>query len=504
VKRDQWQSRIGFILAATGSAIGLGNLWKFPYITWHNNGGAFVLVYLVSVAIVGLPIMMAEILIGRKTNKSPVPAFLTLGGKGWGLVGGLGVLTGFVILGYYSVIAGWTLSSFVNCLDWSFNGYVAPADGAFGEFLSNGPLQLLLTALFSTATIFVVWFGVGKGIERCTRILMPVLLTIMAYLLVTVLFMPGRDQALTFLFRPNFSQLPMSGILESLGHAFFTLSLGMGVMITYGSYLRGTESLTRISLIVVVMDTLIAIVACMIMYTIIFSVPGMEDQVAGSTIGMLFLTLPNVFYTQMGAGTVIGPLFYILVAFAALTSTISVLEVIVSFFIDHLGWKRRRAAIVAGLMTYCLSILCAMSLGALDLMSTFEIFGGKAGLLSTLDHVAANWMLPLGGLLTTIFVGWFLKRAIKLEQLRLTDEVGNPTAWYKIWHFLVRSERAQHAVPLHLMYIDCPNTGAWPQATCHLYCGRRLSRPAPNSLWAADLSVCPSSRPDRLTFRQVP
>ncbi|MFH2056286.1 MAG: sodium-dependent transporter [bacterium] len=438
MKRDHWHSRIGFILAATGSAIGLGNLWKFPYITWHNGGGAFVLVYLASVALVGLPIMMAEILIGRKTGQSPVPAFLKLGGRGWSLVGGLGVLTGFVILGYYSVIAGWTISSFMQCLDWSFSGYVAPADSAFGEFLANGPLQLALTAIFSAATVSIVWFGVGKGIERCTRILMPILLAIMAYLLITVLLMPGRDQALTFLFRPSFAQLPMSGILESLGHAFFTLSLGMGVMITYGSYLQGHESVTRISLIVVFMDTLIALMACVIMYTIIFSVPGMEDQVAGSTIGMLFLTLPNVFYTQMGAGALIGPLFYILVAFAALTSTISVLEVIVSFFIDHLGWKRRNAAIFAGFITYCLSVLCAISLGAVDFISTFEVFSGKEGLLSTLDHIAANWMLPVGGLLTTIFVGWFLSKKITLEQLRLLNKAGQPTAWYHIWRFLVR------------------------------------------------------------------
>ena len=436
--RDHWQSRIGFILAATGSAIGLGNLWKFPYITWHNNGGAFVLVYLASVAIVGLPIMMAEILIGRKTGQSPVPAFLKLGGKGWSLTGVLGVLTAFVIMGYYTVIAGWTISSFAQCLDWSFNGYVAPLDSAFGEFLANGPMQLTLAAIFSVATIFIVWFGIGKGIERCARILMPILLAILLYLLITVLFMPGAGKALTFLFRPNFSQLPMSGILESLGHAFFTLSLGMGIMITYGSYLRGHESVTRISLIVVLMDTMIALVACVIMYTIIFSVPGMEDQVAGSTIGMLFLTLPKVFYTQMGAGAVIGPLFYILVAFAALTSTISGVEVIVSFFIDHLGWKRRNAAIVSGVAIYALSVLCAISLGAVDFMSTFEIFGDKEGLLSTLDHLAANWMLPVGGLATTIFVGWFMSRKATLEQLRLLSDRGKPTIWFKVWRLLVR------------------------------------------------------------------
>jgi len=437
-QRDRWASRIGFVLAAAGSAVGLGNLWKFPYITWHNNGGAFVLIYLVCVIIVGLPIMMAEIMLGRRTQESPVPAFQKLGSPGWGLVGFLGVLTGFVILGYYSVIAGWSISSFFDCLDWSFNGYERPADDAFGNFLSDGLKQIGLGVLFLCFTGIIIWRGVSKGIEKAAKILMPMLFVILGYLLIRVLFLPGIGQTFEFLFRPNFNELPAAGILEALGHAFFTLSLGMGVMITYGSYMSKRGSVTKAAGLVVFLDTLIALLACVIMYTIIFSVSGMQTEVKGSTVGMLFVTLPNLFYTELSGGSIVGPLFYILVAFAALTSTISLLEVIVSFFIDKLHVKRHVATIVSLFIVLMNTILSAVSLGAVPYISDFELFSGKPGFLSTLDHLAANWMLPVGGLLTTIFVGWFVSRNIALEEFGLVDENGNPNIFFKIVMVLLR------------------------------------------------------------------
>lgn len=436
--REQWGSRIGFILAAAGSAVGLGNLWKFPYITWHNNGGAFVLVYLVCVAIIGLPIMMAEILIGRRTQESPIPAFEQLGNKGWGLVGVFGALTAFVIMGYYHVIAGWSLSSLWQCLSWSIGGYQAPREYVFGEFLGNAPLQILLAVAFLFATAFIVWRGISKGIERAARFLMPVLLAIMVYLVITVFFLPGIGETMTFLFEPNFSELPSAGILEALGHAFFTLSLGMGIMITYGSYMRKRESIVRASAMVVFLDTLIALLACVIMYTIIFSVDGMEDQVSGSPIGMLFVTLPGLFYTMMPGGKILGPLFYVLVAFAALTSTISGLEVVVSSLIDRLGMRRHTAVLIgAGAMGVC-AVFAALSLGAVGFMSGFQIFEGKPGVLQTLDHLAANWMLPIGGLLTTLFAGWWVKRKISSDELGLLDAAGEPALSFKLWLFFIR------------------------------------------------------------------
>ncbi|MBU1319339.1 MAG: sodium-dependent transporter [candidate division Zixibacteria bacterium] len=436
--RDHWASRLGFVFAAAGSAVGLGNLWKFPYITWHNNGGAFVLIYLVCVAAIGLPIMMSEILMGRRTQESPVPAFQILGNKWWGSVGFLGVLTGFVILGYYSVIAGWSIRSFVQCVGWSFNGYVAPPDTAFGDFLADAPMQLLLSVIFLLSTAVIIWRGVSKGIEQAAKILMPILLLIMAYLVIRVLFLPGLGQTMSFLFRPNFSELPPAGVLEALGHAFFTLSLGMGVMITYGSYMHKSESVFRSSLIVVFLDTLIALLACVIMYTIIFSVAGLEETVSGSTVGMLFVTLPRLFYTELSGGVLIGPLFYVLVAFAALTSTISLLEVIVSFFIDKVGIKRHTATMISCGIVLISMYFSALSLGAVGFLSNFELFAAKPGVLSTLDHLAANWMLPIGGLLTTIFVGWVVSKRISAEELGMLDASGNPTASFKLWQFFIR------------------------------------------------------------------
>jgi len=437
-QRDHWASRIGFVLAAAGSAVGLGNLWKFPYITWHNNGGAFVLIYLISVAIVGLPIMVAEILLGRRTQESPVPAFQKLGNDAWGIVGFFGVLTGFVILGYYSVIAGWSLSSFVQCLGWSINGYTPPADDAFGNFLADGWRQVCLGVVFLIFTAIIIWRGVKDGIEKAAKFLMPVLFVILAYLLIRVFFLPGIGETFHFLFRPNFTELPTAGILEALGHAFFTLSLGMGVMITYGSYMKKSESILRSGTMVVVLDTAIAILACIIMYTIIFSVPGMEEQVSGSTVGMLFVTIPRLFYTDLSGGSLLGPLFFILVAFAALTSTISLLEVIVSFFIDKLHIKRHTATIFSTLIVIVTAVGSALSLGAVPALSNFEIFADKPGILSSLDHFAANWMLPIGGLLTTIFVGWFVSDKIAIEELGMVDERGNPTMIFRLLRFFMR------------------------------------------------------------------
>lgn len=436
--RENWGSRAGFILAASGSAIGLGNLWKFPFITWNNNGGAFVLVYLVCIIAVGLPIMMAEILIGRKTQTSAVGAMKKAIGPAWGFVGGWGVLTGFIILGYYSVVAGWTLNYFVKCLGWSINGFPADIDmgGAFGSFVGDGTMQILLAALFSGATMAIIFMGVSKGIERITKILMPALGVILLLLIISALSMEGAGEALGFIFYPDFSELKPGAILEALGHAFFTLSLGMGAMITYGSYMGRKDSVVSAAAMVVFLDTLIAIVATVIMFSVIFSVPGMTEQVGKSTAGMLFITLPQLFYTAVPMGFILAPLFFVLVGFAALTSTISLLEVVVAYFIDEKQWSRRKATSICGALTFIVSMLCALSLGAWDSLSNFEVFAGKPGLFSTLDHIASNWMLPIGGFLITVAAGWFMTREATESEL---VDAATPT-WFKygMWRFIIR------------------------------------------------------------------
>lgn len=436
--RDHWGSKTGFVIAAAGSAIGLGNLWKFPYITWDNNGGAFVIVYLICILLVGLPIMISEILIGRKTQHDAVGAMKAAVGPAWGLVGAWGVFTGFIILGYYSVVAGWTINYFIKCVGWSINGFPGEANlgSSFESFIGNGTLQIILAGLFSGATMAVIYRGVSKGIERITGILMPTLGLILLLLIISALSMEGAGEALSFIFKPDFSELEPSSILEALGHAFFTLSLGMGAMITYGSYMGRKQSVVTSAGMVVFLDTLIAMVATVIMFSVIFSVPGMSEQVGQSTAGMLFITLPQLFYTAVPMGAVLAPLFFVLVGFAALTSTISLLEVVVAYFVDEKKWSRPKATFVCGGITFMVSMFCALSFGGWGGVSNFEIFAGKAGLFSTLDHLASNWLLPIGGLMITIGTGWFMSRESTYQEL--IDE--RTPAWfsYGAWRFMIR------------------------------------------------------------------
>ncbi len=441
--RDQWSSRLGFVLAAAGSAIGLGNLWKFPYITWVNQGGAFVLVYLACIVAVGLPIMIAEILIGRRTQKSPVGALKQALGPAWGWLGGLGVMTGFVILSYYLVVAGWTLRYFAVCVGWSLGGFdpAAATGESFSSFAANGTLQVTLVALFMGATMAVIYRGVGEGIERVARLLMPTLFVLLLLLLISALSTDGAARALAFVFTPDFSTFSASGLLEALGHSFFTLSLGMGAMITYGSYLSRKESVATSAGIVVALDTLIAIIATVIMFSVIFAVPGMEQQIGRSTVGMLFITLPQLFYTVVPLGYLLAPLFYVLVSFAALTSTISLLEVVVSYFIDERGMSRARATTLCGATIFGISILCALSFGGWSAVSEFSFIhagtpAAKTGIFQHLDHLAANWMLPVGGFFITLGAGWLMSRdATRSELVDATTP-----AWFHFgaWRLFVR------------------------------------------------------------------
>lgn len=435
--RGNWSSSLGFVLAATGSAIGLGNLWKFPYITWHNEGGAFVLIYLICIAAVGLPIMLAEILIGRKTQKSAVGALKEAVGPRWGIVGGWGVLGGFTILSFYTVVAGWSIRYFVKTLGWTLSGYPTGFDGSgdFGAFAASTGSQLVFSLLFTAATVGVVLSGIQGGIEKVSKTLLPALFGILILLLVSALSMDGSGEALSFIFVPRFDHITAGSVLEALGHSFFTLSLGMGAMITYGSYVGRDQSLVKAGGMIVLLDTVIALFATVIMFSVIFSVPGMRDQVGSSAVGMLFIALPTLFYTVVPFGHILAPLFYVLVAFAALTSTISLLEVVVSYFIDERGWARRKATLTAGSAIFVITIFCALSLGAVGALSNFEIFEGKPGVFSTLDHFAANWILPTGGFLITLAAGWVMTR----ESTRAELEAHAPS-WFRfeVWHFFIR------------------------------------------------------------------
>jgi len=430
--------KMGFILAAAGSAVGLGNIWKFPYITYDNGGGSFVLVYLGAVVVIGAPIMLAETLIGRSTQLSPVEAFGELGrnaigGRAWSLIGWLGVLTGFVILSYYAIIAGWTIYYIGQCLSWSFGGFSADAaiglDSSFGDFLANGPLQITFQALFMAMTVGVVLFGVRAGIERVTKVLMPVLVGLLLLLVVNSIWSPGFGEAMRFLF--HVGPIGAGAILEAVGHAFFTLSLGMGAMITYGSYIGSKSSIPRSAAVVCLFDTLMGMAACVVMYSIIFSVSEAERLATFSKSStILFTTLPRIFY-ELPLGSVLAPLFYLLVGFAALTSTISLLEVVVAHFIDARHWSRRKATLVAGSAVFLLGIPAALSLGASPTMGSF----GIGGVFNTLDYAASNWMLPIGGLCIAIFTGWFLDSRITRAEL---EKGHGAFPLFGLWRFLLR------------------------------------------------------------------
>jgi neurotransmitter:Na+ symporter, NSS family len=437
-QRGNWTSSAGFILAATGSAIGLGNLWKFPFITWENNGGAFVLVYLICIAAVGLPIMMAELLIGRKTQKSAVGALKEAVGPVWGLVGGWGVLAGFILLSYYTVIAGWSLYYFTKTVGWTISGFPAGLQTGemFGEQVANAPLQLVLSLGFSIATVSVVYFGIQKGIERIARLFLPILFGILLLMMISALGMSGSREALAFIFEPNFADLEPSGVLEALGHSFFTLSLGMGAMITYGSYLDRNQSIVKASAIIVVLDTLIALVATIIMFSVIFSVEGMAEQVGGSTVGMLFISLPQLFYTEVPFGRLLGPLFYVLVALAALTSTMSLLEVVASYIIDEHEVPRHKATLMCGGAIFVFTIFAALSFSGVPILSTLSIFEGKTGWFETADHFVSNWMLPTGGLAVTLAAGWFMAR--ESTESELVDDTTPGWFSYQAWRFFIR------------------------------------------------------------------
>lgn len=441
-ERGHWTSSVGFVLAATGSAIGLGNLWKFPFITWENNGGAFVLVYLICIAAVGLPIMMSELLIGRKTQKSTVGALRDAVGPGWGIVGGWGVLCGFILLSYYTVIAGWSLFYFARSMLWTLNGYPTAMDAGalFNLQVANVPLQLAMSLGFSAATVAVVYFGVQRGIERIARLFLPILFGILLLLLVSALGMDGSGEALAFIFRPSFAELEPDGILEALGHSFFTLSLGMGAMITYGSYLDRNQSIVKASAVIVILDTVIALVATIIMFSVIFSVAGMADAVSGSTVGMLFISLPELFYTAVPFGTLLGPLFYVLVALAALTSTISLLEVVTSYVIDEHGMARHKATLLCGSAIFVFTIFAAISFADIPFFSTVHLFGegaaAKVGWFSTADHFVSNWMLPTGGFAITLAAGWFMTREETAGEL--DDHTAPSWFRYGLWRFFIR------------------------------------------------------------------
>lgn len=405
--RGTWNSKLGFVLAASGSAIGLGNIWRFPYTAGENGGGAFVLLYLVFVFAIGVPVIWAELAVGRTTRRNPVGAFKALvPSSAWPLVGGLGVLTGFGILAFYSVVAGWTLSYLWSALTGEFNVVMdAEASGAlFGELIGGG-LPIALAAGFLLLTIVVVQGGISGGIERVSKILMPILLVLLVLLAVRSATLPGGAEGLRYLFVPDFSELSGSAVLDALGQALFSLSLGMGAMITYGSYFPKSENLPQAGATVAFFDTMIALLAGVMIFPALFAA-GVQP---GEGPGLVFVVLPTIF-ESLPAGGFFAIAFYLLLSIAALTSTISLLEVVVAYFVDEKKWSRPRAAWIVGGACLLLAIPSAVGFGYNDFFSSFgtTVFGGALGesFLDTQDKLWGTYSLSIGALLLSVFVGW--------------------------------------------------------------------------------------------------
>ena len=406
-QREQWGSKLGFILAAAGSAIGLGNIWKFPYITGENGGAAFIIVYLICIAVIGLPVLVGEILIGRTTQLNPVGAFRTLSkSKFWSAIGGMGVLAGFLILSFYVVIAGWSLGYIYQTVSGSFFQYDDPVKAAdhFVELTQNIPWIVGYFAAFMIITMGVVYGGIQKGIERGSKIMMPVLLVLLILVMVKGLTMDGSEKGLAFLFKPDWSNINGQTILIALGHAFFTLSLGMGAMMTYGSYMSKKDSIFSSGLQIVILDTIIALIAGVAIFAPVFAT-GLEAD-AGP--GLIFHTLPVVFM-KMPGGQLFGTVFFILLTIAALTSAISLLEVITAYFVDEKKWKRHKAVIVFGFITFLIGLPSALSF---NVLADIKIFG--LTFFDLMDYLTANVLLPLGGFFIAVFIGyaWGLDKAL--------------------------------------------------------------------------------------------
>ncbi len=428
----QWTNRTVFILAATGSAVGLGNIWKFPYIAGENGGGTFVLVYLLCIALIGMPIMIAEIMLGRRGKQSPINTMIALAkdehrNPGWVWLGWMGVFAGFLILSYYSVIAGWAMSYIFRTAGGLFLGVTADGvNSIFTELVSDPERLLAWHTIFMVITMMVVARGVKQGLEKAVTFLMPMLfvllIIIVIYAMTTGYFMEG----VRFLFTPG--AIDGKGILIAMGHAFFTLSLGMGAIMVYGSYLSNEHSIVQASILIALADTVVALLAGMAIFPIVFA-NGLEP---GAGPGLIFQTLPIAFGHMQG-GTLVGVLFFTLLVFAAWTSAISLIEPAVAYLVENKGLTRIYASVWIGALTWFVGLGTVFSFNIWkDKTLTIPYLFEKQTFFDTLDYLTANIMLPLGGLFIALFAAWVMR-----EQ-STKDELATYPVIYNVWRFLVR------------------------------------------------------------------
>ncbi len=446
-----WSNWPTFILAVAGSAVGLGNIWKFPYITGENGGGAFVIVYLICIAAIGLPVMIAEIMLGRRGRRSPVTSMVELAKDSnrshrWGLLGVMMMAAAFLILSFYSVIAGWAIPYIGHTVSGAFNGATPDqVGGIFGGLLASPGQLILWHTIFMVLTVGVSASGVKGGIERAVTVLMPALFVLLLVLIIYNLVVDSASfgKALNFLFNPDFSKLTAEAVLTAIGHAFFTLSIAGGAVFAYGSYLESGTSIAQTSFAIAIIDTLVALMAGLAIFPIVFA-NGLE---AGAGPGLVFVTLPIAF-GQMPAGQIIGCLFFIMLVVAAWTSSISMLEAIVEWLQERGMGRAVASASVAG-SAWLLGLTTVLSLNIwkdfhpLGFIGRFE---GKT-LFDLYDFLTANIMLPLGALLMAVFAGWIMMQKDTEDELAMTSG-------YALWRFLIR-----YVAPIGIGVIFVANLG---------------------------------------------
>lgn len=439
---------MAFILAVTGSAVGLGNIWKFPYIAGQNGGGAFVLVYLLCVVLIGMPVMMSEILIGRRGRRNPVATMALLGeeegsSRNWRWVGLLGVLAGFFILSYYSVIGGWTLTYVFKSVSGEFAGAgAAVVEGAFASFTGSWWKVALSHTIFMGITVFVVARGVERGLEQAVRFMVPALLLLMLALLGYSISSGHFGSGVSFMFSTDFDALTWDSVLAAMGQAFFTLSIGMGAVMAYGAYLPEETSITGASAAVVIADTSIAMLAGLVIFPLVFA--NSLDPADGP--GLVFVTLPLAF-GQMTGGTFFATIFFVLLTFAAWTSALGLVEPAVAWCVEHLKRTRTQAAILVGGAIWLLGFGTVLSFNVLADLTFY-----RGTIFDNVDHITSNVMLPLGGVLISVFAGWIMCRN------STSDELGSAGTMYKLWRFLAR-----FVAPVAIMFVFLKAVGLLPE-----------------------------------------
>ena len=431
--RANFGSKLGVILASAGSAVGMGNIWRFPFETGNHGGAAFILIYLGFVLFFGIPILVAEFSIGRHSRANTAGAYQKLApGTHWRWVGRMGVLAGFLILGYYSVVAGWTLEYIVQAGTNAFAGQSAnDFIASFNGFIAHPWRPALWMVVFMLMTHFIIVKGVEKGIEKSAKIMMPMLFLLLSVLAGCSVSLPGARAGIEFLLKPDFSKVDGNVLLGAMGQAFFSLSLGMGCLCTYASYFRNDTNLPKTALNVGWIDTMVAILAGFIIFPAAFSV-GIQPDAGPS---LLFITLPNVFQQAFGSlpwlAVILSIMFYVLLALAALTSTISLHEVVTAYLHEEFNLTRGRAAKLVTAGCTFLGVLCSLSLGVGKELTVFGLT-----LFDLFDFLTAKIMLPLGGFFIAIFTGWYLDKRIVWEEVSNNGTL--PKVVYRIWLFLLK------------------------------------------------------------------